>query len=326
MDSHSPDHYHFLLLPEFSFIGFAALMEPLRVANRFHKGASSWRILSPDGAPVTASNGIAIMPDGAMGDIASSACVFVVSSFNPLDHYTPAIGAWLRQMARSGAVLGAIDTGCFILAEAGLLRGSTVTLHWEAIPAFVERYPDVQVSNELYKILPRLITSAGALACIDMALELIAQRHGRELALTVSEQLVQGKIRAEDSHQRLHTASRYEVHNKKLVSAIELMENHLETPLQPEQLAERVFITRRQLERLFRTHLNTAPAEFYLKLRLERARSLLGQTDMTVLEISLACGFDSPSYFSRAYRKHYGSNPRADRKRPETGGEREEPA
>lgn len=317
-----PDDYHFLLLPEFSFIGFAALMEPLRVANRFRPGASRWRLLSADGGPVTASNGITLMPDCAMADIAASPCVFVISSFNPLDHYTPAIGAWLRQQYRAGAVLGAIDTGCYLLAEAGLLRGTTVTLHWEAIPAFVERFPDVTVSDELYKILPRLITSAGALACIDMALELVAQRHGRELALTVSEQLVQGKIRGEDDHQRLHTASRYGVHSRKLVAAIELMERNLEHPLTPQALADRAFITRRQLERLFRAHLDTTPAAFYLKLRLERARTLLQQTDMSIVDISLASGFDTPSYFSRAYGKYYGCAPRDDRTRPQTGGER----
>jgi AraC family carnitine catabolism transcriptional activator len=307
------DHYDFLLLPEFSFIGFAALMEPLRVANRFRPGASRWRILSADGGPVTASNGIAIMPDGAMSDISASPCLFVVTSFNPLDHYTPAIGAWLRQMARSGAVMGAIDTGCFILAEAGLLRGATVTLHWEAIPAFSERYPDVNVSPDLFKILPKHITSAGATACIDLALELLAQRQGRALSLIVSEQLVQGQMRGQDQHQRMQVASRYHVHNKKLVAAIELMEGNLENPLAPDELAERVHVTRRQLERLFRAHLDTTPSGFYLKLRLERGRSLLQQTAMSVVEISLACGFDSPSYFSRAYRKQFGLSPRLDR-------------
>lgn len=307
------DHYDFLLLPEFSFIGFAALMEPLRIANRFRPGASQWRILSVDGGPVTASNGIAIMPDGAMGEVTASPCVFTVTSFNPLDHYTPAIGAWLRQMERGGAVLAAIDTGCFILAEAGLLRGVTVTLHWEAIPAFVERYPEVNVSQDLFKILPKHITSAGAIASLDLALELLAQRQGRELSLIVSEQLVQGQMRGQDQHQRMQVASRYQVHNKKLAAAIELMEGNLETPLTPDELAERGHITRRQLERLFSTHLGATPSGFYLKLRLERGRSLLQQTAMRVVEISLACGFDSPSYFSRAYRKQFGVNPRGDR-------------
>jgi AraC family carnitine catabolism transcriptional activator len=315
----TPDRYHFLLLPEFSFIGFAALMEPLRIANRFKPGASEWRILSPDGGPVTASNGITLMADGAMAEVESCDCLFVVTSFNPLDHYTPAIGSWLRKQSRGGARLGAIDTGCFILAEAGLLRGATVTLHWEAIPAFAERYPDVHVSSELYKTLPQLITSAGAAAGIDLALELIAARHGRELALTVSEQLVQGKMRSEDEHQRMHTAGRYQVHNPTVVTAIELMESHMEQLLSTDELAVRAGVTRRQLERLFRAHLATSPGEFYLNLRLARAQSLLRQTAMRIVEISLACGFDSPSYFARAYRKQFGLSPRDDRARPSSG-------
>ena len=308
--------YHFLLLPEFSFIGFAALMEPLRIANRFRPGASRWRILSEDGGPVTASNGIAIMADGAMADIDRCDCLFVITSFNPLDHYTPALGSWLRKLDRQGTVLGAIDTGCYILAEAGLLNGATVTLHWEAIPAFIERYPQVQVSQELFKLTPKRLTSAGAVACVDMVLELIAQRHGHALALTVSDQLVQGRIREPAEHQRMQITRRYNVHNKKLVSVIKLMEAHLETPLSSEALAAEVGLTRRQLERLFSSYLHTSPASFYLQLRLQRSRHLLQQTDLSIVEISIACGFESPSYFSRAYRKHFARSPRDDRQGP----------
>ncbi|MCP1292490.1 GlxA family transcriptional regulator [Chromobacterium sp. S0633] len=312
MGSAVVDEYHFLLLPEFSFIGFAALMEPFRIANRFQPGASRWRLLSVDGQAVAASNGIALMVDGALAEAGPCTCLFVVSSFHPLRHYTPELGAALRRLERGGMTLGAIDTGCFILAEAGLLRGETVTLHWEAIPAFRERYPQVTASQELF-LTERRPTSAGAAAGLDLALALLARRHGRELALAVSEQLVQGQMRSPSEHQRLQVASRYQVHNKKLAQAIRLMEEQLEEPWPPEELAARCGATRRQLERLFRAHLKASPAEFYRALRLDRARWLLRQTELSVVEISVVCGFESPSYFSRAYRKRFDRSPREDR-------------
>jgi AraC family carnitine catabolism transcriptional activator len=306
--------FDFLLLPEFSFIGFAALVEPLRIANRFQAASYLWRIVSMDGLPVTASNGIALHPQARLGDPSDSDTIFVISSFNPLRHYTPQIGKELRDRVRAGAGLGAIDTGCFILAQAGLLRETTVTLHWEAVPAFRELFPQVTVRDEArFTIAPKLLTSAGAMASVDLMLEVISRDHGSPLALRVSEQLVSGWVRDREDHQRLQITSRYQVHNARVAQVIALMEQHVEGPLSSDALALRVRITRRQLERLFQDHLGTSPVHFYLRLRLERSRHLLRQSSLDVTEIALASGFNSASAFSRAYRRHYDVSPRQDR-------------
>ena len=306
--------FDFLLLPEFSFIGFAALVEPLRIANRFKADAYQWRTLSLDGAPVTASNGIALHPQGALPDTSNSKCIFAISSFNPLQHYTPELGRQLRARMQSGATLGAIDTGCFVLAQARLIGTTPGTLHWEAIPAFKERYPNVQVLDEArFTIAPGLMTSAGAMASVDLMLEVISRDHGSELALQVSEQLVSGWVRDRADHQRLQISARYRVHNAKVTQVISDMEQHLETPLSIEALAQRIGVTRRQLERLFQDHLATSPVHFYLGLRLHRARHLLRQSSMDIIEIGLACGFGSASAFSRAYRRQFALAPSQDR-------------
>jgi AraC family carnitine catabolism transcriptional activator len=306
--------FDFLLLPEFSFIGFAALVEPLRIANRFKPGAYQWRMVSMDGLPVTASNGIDLHPQARLSDPSDASVVFAVASFNPLSHYTPALGRQLQQRVQQGASLGAVDTGCFVLAEAGLLKGERVTLHWEAVPAFQERYPLIPVQGEVrFTLSPRLMASAGAMASVDMMLEVISRDHGNALALRVSEQLVSGWVRERADHQRLQISARYKVHNAKVVQVIERMEQCIETPLSSEALAAAIVVTRRQLERLFQDHLQVSPLQFYLHLRLERARHLLRQTSMGVIEVGLACGFASASAFSRAYRRHYGLAPRSDR-------------
>jgi len=309
----TPHHFHFLLLPEFSSIGFMSAIEPLRVANRFAGDLYRWHILSVDGGPVAASNGITLNAEGAFDQVSDARTVFVVSGFEPLSDYTRAIGDWLKRLDRAGATLGGIDTGSFILAEAGLLAGKRATLHWEAAAAFTERYPAIETSQELFEIDTRRITCAGGTASIDLMLDLIAREHGASLAAQVSEQFVLGRIRQRSDHQRLQIAARYGIHNRKLIQVIELMEQNMEEPLSPDALAESIGVTRRQLERLFCASMKDTPTHFYLGLRLTRARELLQQTDMSILAVCVACGFESPSHFSRTYRVRFNTSPRQDR-------------
>ena len=305
--------FHFLLLPEFSMMGFVSALEPLRVANRFKKDAYQWKILSWDGQAVQASNGMSLNVDGALREATAIETLFVVAGFNPLQYYHRELGDCLRQWERSGATLGALDTGAFLLAQARLLQGHTVTLHWEAQLAFQERYPTIEVTDELYEWGDKRIRCAGGTAAMDMMLALIGKAHGLELAATVSEQFVHGPMRSPSEHQRTQLTARYGVHNKKLVQVIQAMETHLEDLLSAHDLASGIGVTRRQMERLFQTHLGTSPAQFYWVLRMDRARQLLEQTEMGVMAVGLACGFGASSHFSRAYKQRFGVSPTHDR-------------
>ncbi|MBP0595885.1 GlxA family transcriptional regulator [Paraburkholderia sp. LEh10] len=322
-----PEDISFLLLPGFSAIGSMSAIEPLRVANRFREDLYRWHILSVDGAPVAASNGISINAEAAFGDVAHTQTLFVVAGFDPLACYSRALGDWLKRLDRAHATLGGIDTGAFVLAEAGVLRAADrVTLHWEALSAFRERYPGVEASEELFEIGPRRITCAGGTASIDMMLDLIARSHGAALASSISGQFVLSRIRQRSDHQRMEIAARYGVHNPKLIQVISVMEQNMEEPLAPADLAQEIGVTRRQLERLFCSSLKDTPTHFYLQLRLDRARELLQQTDMSITAICVACGFESPSHFSRTYRARFGASPRRDRSplRSATGGQSNE--
>lgn len=309
-----PETIHFLLLPGFSAMGFISALEPLRVANRFREGLYRWQILSLDGGPVASSNGMSVNADAPLGALEQGAVLLVVAGFDPLAGYNPALQRSLRRLDHDGVVLGGIDTGAQVLAEAGLLDGHRVTLHWEALTAFKERYPGLEVTQELFEIDRRRITCAGGTASIDLMLHLIAEAHGPQLAVQVSEQFVLGRIRPRQDHQRMQIANRYGINNRKLVRAIEDMEKHTEPPLGTLELASRIQVTRRQMERLFREHLNETPSRFYLALRLDKARQLLRQSDMTVTQISVACGFELPSYFARSYKARFGRCPREERR------------
>ncbi|MDD0973699.1 GlxA family transcriptional regulator [Pseudomonas fontis] len=311
-----PQEFAFLLLPGFSAIGFISAVEPLRVANRFRGELYRWKVLSLDGGAVQASNGMSVNADGGLEGLGKGATLLVVAGFEPLRSVSAALQQWLRKLDHDGVVLGGIDTGSVVLAEAGLLEGHRVTLHWEALEAFKERYPRLDATQELFEVDRRRITSAGGTASIDLMLDLIGQAHGAELAIQVSEQFVLGRIRPRQDHQRMQIASRYGISNKKLVQVIGAMERNTEAPLNTLVLADSVQVSRRQLERLFRLYLNDTPSNFYLRLRLDKAHQLLRQTDLSVLEVSLACGFDSPSYFTRSYRARFQRCPREDRQAP----------
>ncbi len=308
-----PQNMHFLLLPEFSVMGFVSAIEPLRVANRFRPGSYRWQILSLDGGAVVASNGMSINADAAFGLAGAVDMLFVVAGFNPLVFYQPALAQWLRRLHRHGATLGAIDTGAFVLAQAGLLGGESVTLHWEAQAAFAERFPGITVTEELFEIGTQAITCAGGTSAIDLMLALIATKHGRKLAAQVSEQFVLGRIRSQSDRQRMEIAARLGLHNRKTIQVVKLMQEHIEDPLTADDLAGMISVTRRQMERLFATHLHETPARFYLAVRLDRARELLRQTDMGILSVGVACGFVSSSNFSRAYRARFGLSPKDER-------------
>lgn len=315
-DDSAAQAVHFLLMPGYSVMGFVSAIEPLRVANRFRPGAYRWIILSLDGGPVTGSNGMSLNADSAYGSVSEAQLVFVVAAAEPLAGYQPALARWLRSLYSRGTTLGAIDTGVFVLAEAGLLGADPVTLHWEAQSAFAEQYPQVPLTQELFHMGGRCITGAGGTSGIDMMLALMSQRHGRDLATRVSEQFVLGRIRSQSDHQRMEIAARFGLHNRKTIQVIRLMQQHIEDPLPVDDLARLIGVTRRQLERLFSAHLKQTPARFYVGVRLDRARELLRQTDMGILDVGLACGFGSAAHFSRAYRTHFGLSPKHDRQEP----------
>ena len=305
--------FHFLLLPGFSFLGFASAIEPLRVANRFREHSFQWHIMSRDGGPVVASNGMSVNAQSALVDVARVDTVFIVAGFNPLDGYWDELGSWLRAAQGQGATLGALDTGAFILAQAHVIGQYPVTVHWEAYSAFAERYPKLSVTQELFEWSPRCITCAGGTAGIDLMLALIGKTFGRDLATSVSEQFVLSQIRSPSDHQRLETASRFGVHNPKVLQVIHAMQRSLEDPLSNAQLAALIGVTSRQLERLFRHHLDQTPSGLYLSFRLDRSRQLVQQTGMSVLAVGVACGFGSVAHFSRAYRQRFGLSPAKER-------------
>lgn len=305
----------FLLLPKFSMLALVCALEPLRVANRFAGPLYRWHLFSDDGGPVAASNGVPMVVEAPVAAAADLSLLIVCASYEPEAAITPSLLARLRRLSRFGTAVGALDTGCFVLARAGMLDGYRVTLHWESVPAFAERFPDIDTSMSLFEIDRDRLTCPGGTAAIDMMLHLIRTRHGEELALTVTDQIIHQRTRNAADSQRLHIGARLRLNHPVLIRAAEAMERNIEEPLSAAALARASGTSERQLERLFRRRLAITPKRFYLDVRLERARRLLIDTDMRVLDVAVACGFASAVHFSRAYKARYGKPPSGHRPR-----------
>ena len=304
----------FFLVPNFSMMAFSSAIEPLRSVNRIsEKQLFEWIITTENGESTTASNGVEIMADAKMEHLTSCRMVFVCGGVDVQRYAARSVINGLRMIERRGVAIGAICTGTYLLAAAGLLEGRRCTIHWENSDGLIEEFPDLEVTSDLFEIDNDRVTCSGGTAALDMMLHLIAQAHGNNLARAVSEQFIHDRIRESHDRQRMELRARLGVSHPKLLSVVAKMEENLEDPLSQTEIARRVNLSTRQLERLFRKYLNTTPTRYYLNLRMARARHLLRQTSMSILSVALACGFISASHFSKCYRETYNRTPRGER-------------
>ncbi len=304
----------FLLLERFTLSAFAGAIEPLRLANRMaDRTLYEWQVSSETGGAVSSSCGLSVGTDSPLIEVPRDGTIIVCGGLNVKAAATRPVLSWLRREARRGPGVGAVCTGAHVLAAAGLLDGRRCTIHWENRDSFEEDFPDIELTQNIYVIDGNRYTAAGGTASTDLMLRLIARTHGIDLANLVADQLIHTTLRSDRDEQRLSIPTRIGVRHPKLASVIQRMESHVEDPVSPALLAQDVGMSTRQLERLFRRYLNRSPKRYYMELRLQKARNLLLQTDMSVINVALACGFASPSHFSKCYRALYKTTPYRER-------------
>ena len=303
----------FCLVDGFALMSFASAIEPLRAANVLAgRELYRWRHIAMAEAAL-ASNGLRLAPDHRVGDEVALDMLLVVAGGNPAEFRDPKTFRWLRRLARRGVAIGGVSGGPFVLARAGLLDGYRCTIHWEHGPAFRETFPHLDMTGRLFEIDRDRLTCAGGVAALDMLHALIAQDHGRALADAVAEWFLQTEIRTAEGAQRRTLQERFRVSSGPLLVALDALETRIEDPPGRAELARMAGVSVRQLERLFAAELRTTIARHRLTLQLERARMLVRQSAMPLLEIAVASGFASASHFSRAYKAAFGRPPRADR-------------
>jgi transcriptional regulator GlxA family with amidase domain len=315
--SGEPIQIAFLLVPQFSMMAFSAAIEPLRSANRMSEcRLFEWKLVSVDGKEVAASNGICIAAHQSLDELSKIDMLVVCAGLEPAQFKAShRIHHHLRRLARHGSMVGAISTGSFILADAGLLIGRRCTVHWEYAELFRSKYPALKVTRDLYVVDRDVFTCSGGTAALDMMLHFVSQASAPGIAVAVAEQFIHPQIRQQEDHQRLEIHTRYGIGSPKLIEIIRLMEGAVENPLDIREISDRVGISARQIERLFREQVGTSPRAFYLNLRLARARTLLRQTINPILAVAVECGFSSTSHFCHAYKRVFGIAPTDERRR-----------
>ncbi|MBI3899315.1 MAG: GlxA family transcriptional regulator [Gammaproteobacteria bacterium] len=306
--------FGFLALPNYSMIALSCAIEALRMTNRVvGRDAYSWAILSLDGQHISASNGLSMGPVQPLESAGPLDILFVCGGVNVRDAVTPTLLRALRQMAQQRMTLGSLCTGGYALAKAGLLDNYRTAIHWENMSALREEFPRVIFTPQLFSIDRDRYTCSGGVAPLDMMLNIINRQFGSDVAPRISEQFILERIRTNRDRQHIPLRAQIGVCHQTLLKSAAMMEANIEEPLSLDELASAIGVSRRQLERVFKRHLNCVPTKYYLELRLRRSRELLLQTAMSVMDVAIACGFRSPPHFSKCYRSLFGYPPSVER-------------
>jgi AraC family transcriptional regulator, glycine betaine-responsive activator len=295
-------------------IALSTAVEPLRMANILTgQSVYEWSIVSLDGQPTPASNGLHLSPTIALEQAGAFDILFVCGGVNVQQAVSPQVLAALKRLAERRVPLGALCTGGYALAKAGLLDKYRATIHWENLSALREEFPRINLSDQLFSIDRDRFTCSGGVAPLDLMLHLVESQLGARVSQLISEQFIVDRVRNDRDRQYVPLRAQIGVSHESLIRVAQLMEENIEKPLSLDEIASATGLSRRQIERLFKRHLNCVPKRYYLQMRLRRARELLLQTSMPIIDITTACGFQSPPHFSRCYRAQFGCPPSAER-------------
>ena len=310
----SPRRFVFVLMENFTLLSFSSALDALRIANRMSgKTLYEWTFIGENEGVVSCSAGTQFKLDNSLIELHRDDTVLLCGGTSIQEATTKKLIGWLRREARRGLTIGGLCTAAYPMAKAGLLDEKKATIHWENQDSFAEEFLEVELTKTVFVCDGNRFTTAGGTSSIDLLLKIIADEHGEELANAVADQMIYSSIRTDQDTQRLSVPTRIGVRHPKLSKVIQMMEINIEEPISPSILAKDVGMSTRQLERLFRRYLDRSPKRYYMELRLQKARNLLMQTDMSVINVALACGFASPSHFSKCYRAHYDTTPYRER-------------
>ena len=310
----SARRFVFVLMENFTLLSFSSALDALRIANRMSgETLYEWTFIGENEEVVSCSAGTQFKLDNSLIELHRDDTVLLCGGTSIQEATTKKLIGWLRREARRGLAIGGLCTAAYPMAKAGLLDEKKATIHWENQDSFAEEFLEVELTKTVFVCDGNRYTTAGGTSSIDLLLKIIADEHGEELANAVADQMIYSSIRTDQDTQRLSVPTRIGVRHPKLSKVIQMMEINIEEPISPSILAKDVGMSTRQLERLFRRYLDRSPKRYYMELRLQKARNLLMQTDMSVINVALACGFASPSHFSKCYRAHYDTTPYRER-------------
>jgi AraC family carnitine catabolism transcriptional activator len=304
-------HFAFVLCSGFSLLDLATAISTLNASTRaVEKDLFFLTITSVDGQSVPCSNGVPYPVEGSCLDLDPKTRAFVFADLDYFKNIDPRLCAWLRKSAHSGLEMGSFGTDAGVLLKAGILLGRRFTIHWGAHAVFAERFPEVLPLQNLFEVDGRFYTSAGGLSSADMMIELLTSHMGQTFGVRITDHILGSTPRTIDTLQRQSTALRYGTRNPAFLAIIGEIDADESGELSIECLLERHPISRRQLERLFNQYCGISPTRYLKSVRLEWARKLLEQTNMSIIDVSVAVGFSSAANFSNSFLRKFGCRPK----------------
>ncbi|MBN3725945.1 GlxA family transcriptional regulator [Burkholderia sp. Ac-20379] len=309
--------FAFVLLNDFTLVAFAAFVDVLRLVSdsgdRSGRVRCDWALLTEHGGPVRASCGAQIVPDGGFGDAPDYDYVVVVGGLlGGRNRASRATLAFLARCAARGATVVGLCTGSFAMLEAGLLDGRPICVSWFHAQDLLEAFPAIDprqiVSDRLFVADGDRITCAGGRASADVAATIL-RRHVDAFVVDKALRILQIAHPDDANAPQAHGGRLPERCHPKVKRAALIIEQHIATGISPAQLAERLDLSVRHLERLFKESTGMGPRAYCKQMRLQFAAWLLARTDKPVADIAVRCGFPGGSHLSREFRAHFGLPP-----------------
>jgi transcriptional regulator GlxA family with amidase domain len=300
----------FVLIPGFSLLTLSSAIDAFRLANdQSRVPVFSYKTISIRGKSVSSNDGITVTVDADISDCEGLDIIFLISSLNVVEFYDQEFVRWLRGKARLGIAIAPLGSATVLAARAGILDGFRCSTHWQLYEQFLERFPKVNLTRDLYCIDRTRLTCAGGLSALDLGLTIVSQLVKGDVASEVAEIAVLTRIRNPAESQRMAIPWRYGVHDKRIARAIMLMEENVEEPLSLQEIAGPVGLSVRQLERLFCKLMHRGPLNIYREIRLKHSRDMLIHTTERITTIAVRCGFADSAHFGRQFKEFFGDTP-----------------
>lgn len=291
---------------------FAKAASLLDFTNQVPESYQLHVVSAEGGKVVTTSTGLPLICEGNLKSVSYKIDTLLVAGMPnvPENMLSKATLRWLKTHAPLIRRVGSVCTGAFILAEAGLLKGKRATTHWMACGKMARLYPDIRVEKDpIFVKDGHIYTSAGISSGMDLALALVEEDYGRDLALMVARQLVLYLKRPGSQSQYSAMLSFQKVNYQPIQELQDWLIGHLNEEITVERMAERTLMSPRNFARVFHREAGVTPAKFIEKLRVETARRRLEETRLSLDEISRECGLGGPDTLRRLFLRHFKTTP-----------------
>ncbi|MFF2045204.1 GlxA family transcriptional regulator [Kitasatospora sp. NPDC058170] len=320
----TPHRVVIAVFPDVDLLDVTGPAEVFALANREAGGRAAYevRLAGPEGGLVVTSAGVRLMADLSFAEVGAAVDTLLVPGAvdlrpdGPVARVDDTVVEWVRATAPHARRIASVCVGAHLLAAAGLLDGRRATTHWSTAAQLAAEHPEVRVdADPIFVRSGRVWTGAGISTCMDLALALVAEDHGEELALAVARQLVMYLRRQGGQSQFSVPLSRPAPARRDIDELRVFITEHLDDDLSAPALAERMCLSERHFARVFRQETGTSPASYVEAARVEAARRLLETTDQPLDRIAVTVGMGSVETLHRAFRKQISTTPAAYRRR-----------